>query len=332
MLSEIATLAIDLVEVQANNSVLADEFIAHRLGLLPLSSRDVDGLLFSRDCNNCDDYCDQCCTILRLNVINRTNDEILNVYARDLTVERAETGQPVARWPLGADYGLGAASDFDRQLPARGHPIILDPNDEGPLICQLRKGQELRIKCLAKKGIAIEHAKWAPTAAIGFEYDPHNLLRHTQLWFEHDAKAEWPPTKNADWRPYEGFQTNERFDYNAEPTEFFVNIEGTGVMPPDQILHAGIRVLQQKLATVIRELKDGRDTHAGGRGSPMDGMASAYGNPNGTAYGAHSAYGPGTAYGAGGQTPAYAPQSAYGGGTSAYGGGAATPYGQRAGY
>lgn len=167
MLAEIPTLAIDIVEVLDNTSVLADEFICHRLGLVPLVAKGIDDLLYGRDCD-CDGYCENCAVVLTLQAECRSN-EVMKVYARDLVVE-AGAGRP------------------HEEL---GNPVITDKDKQGTCIVKLRKGQRIHMKCIAKKGIAKEHAKWAPSAAIGFEYDPANKLRHLDYWYEEDPKKEW---------------------------------------------------------------------------------------------------------------------------------------------
>lgn len=208
IMAEVPTLAIDLVEIEANSSVLADEFLAHRLGLIPLSAKNIDDLLYTRDCD-CDQYCENCSVILRLNAINRSSDEIVKIFAKDLYVDSAFSS---SRTPFARPSAMNGDDD---SLPPRGEPVVLDPEGQGALICKLRRGQEIKLRCIAKKGIAKEHAKWMPTAAMGFEYDPHNKLRHADLWYESDKVEEWPESKNAAWE--EPSQEGEVFDYDAEP-------------------------------------------------------------------------------------------------------------------
>lgn len=164
MLAEVPTIAIDLVEVEKNTSVLPDEFIAHRLGLVPLNSKHVDDVIYTRDCD-CEQYCENCSVTLTLQAECR-GSEVMKVFARDLVAAEPRPNEWVG-------------------LPVFGG------SEEGCLIVKLRQGQEIKMKCVAKKGIAKEHAKWAPTAAIGFEYDPHNRLRHLDYWYEEDPIKEW---------------------------------------------------------------------------------------------------------------------------------------------
>jgi DNA-directed RNA polymerase II subunit RPB3 len=291
MLAEIPTIAIDIVEVLDNTSVLADEFIAHRLGLIPLSCKGIDEMVDARACD-CEGDCDQCTVILELNAKCEHQDR-MTVYARDLHVISSRPHEEL------------------------GTPVLSDPDRNGAIIVKLRKGQAIRMRCKAKKGIAKEHAKWAPSAAIGFEYDPGNKLRHLDYWFEEDPKKEWPVDEenlNLDGGPE---QEGEPFNYDAVPTRFFYDVETVGGLPPDQIVLKGIQTLQMKLANIITHLRetdnmDGVDF--GGAQSPT--MNGGYGGQDA---------GYTTPYGGGGGGSVWAPGGgAAQGGTTPYG---ATPYG-----
>lgn len=279
MLAEIPTIAIDLVDITTNSSVLPDEYLAHRLGLIPLTSKGVDEkLTYSRDCEQCDDHCEYCSVVLRLHAKCERVGTMM-VYARDLVIK-----------------------DKDARQDAIGRPVIRDANGTGPLLAKLRQGQEIQLECIAKKGIAKEHAKWAPTAAIGFEYDPNNKLRHLDYWYETDAKEEWPvDERNANW---EGDDTaaDAAFDPDAVPSAFFFDVEGVGVLEPDDIVRGGIEVLQKKLAETIKVL-------GGADPAGVDGMNGGQ-SPDG--------YEPAPANGT------YAPYGGVRGGATPYGN---TPYG-----
>lgn len=314
MLAEIPTMAVDLVEVEKNSSVLPDEMLAHRLGLIPLISKNCDqDVEYTRDCE-CEDHCARCSVTLSLHA-RCTGDEIMCVYARDLVV----SGERANEWV--------------------GSPVITDPEGNGPLICKLRRGQELKMTCIAKKGIAKEHSKWAPTAAIGFEYDPHNNLKHVDYWYEEDPVKEWyvpaslgilmlaqfghlfclfektcidvvrrPVSQNAAWE--HAAAPDQPFDYDAQPNNFYFDIESIGNLEPDMIIQQGIVVLQRKLASAISSLSgtEGGD-HNGVPDEDMMGVRSpdAYEPPEGMD-GSFTAY-------------------ANGGAASAWGATAATPYG-----
>ncbi|KAI7901324.1 RNA polymerase Rpb3/Rpb11 dimerization domain-containing protein [Cokeromyces recurvatus] len=159
MIAEVPTVAIDMVEIETNTTVLADEFIAHRLGMVPIDSKYVDKLRYTRDCT-CSQYCPECSVELTLHV-KCTEDRTKDVTTREL---------------------ISSNPSF--------MPVFQDKEDSGILLVKLRKGHELKLKCIAKKGVAKEHAKWSPVSGVAFEYDPYNKLRHTTYWFE-ESEDEW---------------------------------------------------------------------------------------------------------------------------------------------
>ena len=59
IISEVPTMAIEMVQVAENTSCLNDEFIAHRIGLVPLYSENVDEFEFNSKCV-CEGFCHRC--------------------------------------------------------------------------------------------------------------------------------------------------------------------------------------------------------------------------------------------------------------------------------
>ncbi|KAF9241545.1 DNA-directed RNA polymerase II, subunit 3 [Melanogaster broomeanus] len=242
VIADIPTVAIDMVEINTNTTVLQDEFIAHRLGMIPLCSANCDeGMRYTRDCN-CEEGCNYCAIELKLDVAC-TDNRTLDITSNHLEVI-----------PSTSTGDLQDGEELTKRGQGFGFPVgKLDPSVPPVLICKIRKGQELRLRCVAKKGIAKEHAKWSPCSAVAFEYDPYNKLRHTTYWVESDERAEWPVGENA--KEEEPPREDEVFDFNAKPRKFYFEVETDGSLGPQEVIMKGLAELQTKLANLILGLK-----------------------------------------------------------------------------
>jgi len=223
MIADIPTLAIEFVIIKENSSVLPDEFLAHRLGMIPLISEGMERYIQNtREECEClppadtpaEDYygCDKCTIEYSLKVKAFTRN--LPVTTKQLVVSAMKDGQ--TREQVGQPYE--------------------EPNSRGILLCKLGNEQEIDLRAYAYKGIAQEHAKWSATSAVGFEYDPHNRLQHTDLWYEVGTKPEqeWPASKNASLE--RAPREDEGVDWAHKPSRFYYDVEASGSLKPEDIV------------------------------------------------------------------------------------------------
>ncbi|KAK3132531.1 hypothetical protein QOZ80_6AG0523990 [Eleusine coracana subsp. coracana] len=274
MIAEVPTVAIDLVEIEVNSSVLNDEFIAHRLGLIPLTSAAAMGMRFSRDCDACDGdgSCEYCSVEFHLSARATDSDQTLEVTSNDLrSTDPKVCAVDQAR---AIQQALGASEPYDHASAA---------DQRGILIVKLRRGQELRLRAIARKGIGKDHAKWSPAATVTFMYEPE--IRFSEEIMDKmtlDEKRSWvqsSPTKVFDIDPNshqlvvvdaEAYTYDDEVikkadamgrpglvEINAKEDSFIFTVETTGAITAYELIMNAITVLRQKLDAVRLQDDDG---------------------------------------------------------------------------
>lgn len=259
MIAEVPTLAIDLVEIESNSSVLNDEFLAHRLGLIPIVSDRAMEMRLSRDCDACDGdgRCEYCSIEFHLSV-KCTGDQTLDVTSLDL-VSSDPSIIPVDAAGRAADMGGFESNDT-----------------RGILIVKLRKGQELKLRAIARKGIGKDHAKWSPAATVTFQYEPEIHINEALMeTLTLEEKQEWidsSPTKVFELDPVsqqvvvvdpEAYTYDEEVLKKAEAMgkpglveiyskedSFIFTVESTGAIKASQMFLNAIEILKSKLDAV----------------------------------------------------------------------------------
>ncbi|AEO53856.1 hypothetical protein MYCTH_62866 [Thermothelomyces thermophilus ATCC 42464] len=169
MIADIPTLAIETVFVNNNTSVIQDEVLAHRLGLIPFKGGHKGLHKFLKFWRRPDDesqvnnsYYDYNTVSLRLEVKCEHNENAApgetdptklykhaHVYARDIEF-----------CPVGRQTKYFSGDD------------AIAPVNPDILIAKLRPGQEISLTMHMHKGVGSDHAKFSPVATASYRLMP----------------------------------------------------------------------------------------------------------------------------------------------------------------
>ncbi|EGW33296.1 RNA polymerase III (C) subunit [Spathaspora passalidarum NRRL Y-27907] len=254
MIAEVPSVAAEAVYMFMNTSVIQDEVLAHRIGLIPLK---VDPDLLSwvdktQDENN--RYTEDNTIVLSLDVVctknpnapkNSTNAKELyrnsHVYASDLKFE-----------PHGSQL-----EKF------KNNPVV--PADPNILLAKLRPGQEISLRAHCILGIGSDHAKFSPVATASYRLMPVIDIREPitgalavnfQKCFPpgvigiNDQGEAYVQDARKDTVSREVLR-HEEFDgkvkLGRKRDHFIFNVESTGAMSPEEIFFKSVRVLKNKV-------------------------------------------------------------------------------------
>lgn len=255
MLSEVPSMAIEKVMVYNNTSIIPDEVLAHRLGLIPLRANP---LLFQMRA------ADEAAT---------GEGSEMDTLEFELKFKAAKrSGEELAR-------NQNVYSSHIKWLPkGKQASLFKDARDIGPihddiLISKMRSGHELDLKLVAVKGLGKDHAKFSPVATAYYRLLPE--IRLNRAVTGEDAKQLqkcFSPgviqidgsggAYVADAR-YDSCSRNVyRYPKLADAVtasrvqdHFMFTVESVGALPPDTIFIEAVKVLKKKCRTFLDELQ-----------------------------------------------------------------------------
>jgi len=159
LLAEVSTIAIEDVYVWNNTSVIQDEVLAHRLGLIPLNI-DPRVIKYRGDAPT-----DQDTVVFKLQIsCERNKQASANAKDPEELYINSNVLSSELKWVAQGEQ----ADAFKDKPPA--------PSNLEICLAKLRPGQELDIEMHAVKGIGSDHAKWSPVATASYRLMPHIKL------------------------------------------------------------------------------------------------------------------------------------------------------------
>ena len=250
LISEVPTMAIDTVIINQNTSIIPDEVLSHRLGLIPIlaEAEDFEEKKENEDFNENNSIKFE----LKVKCYKDNKGNIINssIYSNSLKFI-----------PLGKQNERFKGNEEIK--------VVYD----NILINKMRPGQEINLECYCIKGIGKTHAKWSPVSTAYYR-----LLSNINFISEikgNDAEElkELCPKKVFDVKGNKAYVKNirncttcrecirnEKFcgmiELGKVTDHYEFHIESVGIYSPESLFYKALNVLKDKVNLWIEILMD----------------------------------------------------------------------------
>ncbi|XP_052481955.1 uncharacterized protein LOC128035914 isoform X3 [Gossypium raimondii] len=252
------TMAIEKVLIANNTSVIQDEVLAHRLGLVPIR---VDPRLFDYLSEN-DQPNEKNTIVFKLHVQCKRGSPRITVKSdalkwlpngSELVKETRNAASDSSSKPETYTY-FGCSQETIPEFVK--NPII--PKYPDIIIAKLGPGQEIELEAHTAKGIGKTHAKWSPVATAWYRMLPEVVLLED---IEDDLAEELKRKCLVNVFDIEDLGKGRRRTTVARPRActlcrecIRVTIESTGALPPEVLFTEAVKILEDECERVITEL------------------------------------------------------------------------------
>jgi DNA-directed RNA polymerase subunit D len=232
IMAEVPIPAIDKVYIAENTSVLYDEMLAHRLGLVPLKGGEA--LTLPEKCSCDKKGCNLCESVLTLEVEAKEDDSIV----------------------------------YSGRLKAEGS--VFPANNDIPIV-KLNSGQKVALVAHARLGLGKEHAKWQPASACVVKYEPVISIDSKKCELHAACVEECPKkilavkektlTVTSIWdcslcKVCEEACPNSAIKVSCNDRNSELIVETTGSLSTEELVLAACEVLLHKCADLTSAIKD----------------------------------------------------------------------------
>jgi DNA-directed RNA polymerase subunit D len=236
MIAEVPSMAIDDVIIVENTSVIYDEILAHRFGLIPLTT-DLDAYVLPEECTCKSELgCNKCRVVFTLEA--EAIDKVVTVYSGDLKSE---------------------------------NPNIRPVSDKIPMV-KLAPGQKLKFEAYARLGRGLEHAKWQPVSTCVYKFMPKisvNMkkcdlcglcvkfcpkrvlaIEGSKLTVKNEMKCTlcMECVRNCPKKP-----TPLKIEW--DDSTFIFHVESVGALPVNRIVEEAAKLLDKKASIMLEEVR-----------------------------------------------------------------------------